>query len=421
MKNILTLAIKSLLNRRLASGLTIMSIAFSVALLLTVEMVRSNARSSFANTISQTDLIVGARSGSLQLLLYSVFHIGTASNNISMETYQHFKNHPAVDWTIPLSMGDSHRGYRVVATNNDFFTKYRYRKDRGIEFAAGSPLSAVLDVVIGSEVASKLGYQLDQKIVLAHGIADHAVVKHEDKPFRIVGILASTATPVDRSLYINLEGMEAIHMDWTDGAPPPSNPDSPSTVVIPEKIEVSQITAFLLRTKTRIETLRLQREINNFPDEAMMAIIPGVALNELWDGLSYAETALSLIAAFVVVVGLLGMLISLFQSLNERRREMAIFRTIGASPLTVGALLTVESFSLSLVGTTLGAGLCYGVAALLQPWIENSFGLHIGISGFNALQWIYCAATVALGSLLGVLPGIRAYRNALHDGLSLRV
>jgi putative ABC transport system permease protein len=421
MKTILSLAIKSLLNRRLASSLTVLSIAFSVALLLTVEMVRSNARSSFANTISQTDLIVGARSGSLQLLLYSVFHIGTASNNISMETYEHFKNHPAVDWTIPLSMGDSHRGYRVVATNNDFFSKYRYRKDRGIEFVVGSPLGAVLDVVIGSEVAAKLGYQLNQEIVLAHGIADHAVIKHEDKPFRIVGILASTATPVDRSLYISLEGMEAIHMDWTDGAPPASTPGTTPTVTIPDKIEVSQITAFLLRTKTRIETLRLQREINNFESEAMMAIIPGVALNELWDGLSYAETALSLIAAFVVVVGLLGMLISLFQSLNERRREMAIFRTIGASPLTVGALLTVESFSLSLVGTILGAGLCYAVAALLQPWIENSFGLHIGISGFNALQWIYCVATIAFGSLLGVLPGIRAYRNALHDGLSLRV
>jgi putative ABC transport system permease protein len=117
---VLSLAYQSLKNRQLTSVLTVLSIALSVTLLLGVEQVRVGARESFANTISQTDLIVGARGGTLQLLLYAVFRIGTATNNISYESYEHFRSHPAVAWTIPYSLGDSHRGYRVVGTTEDF-------------------------------------------------------------------------------------------------------------------------------------------------------------------------------------------------------------------------------------------------------------------------------------------------------------
>jgi putative ABC transport system permease protein len=418
---ILRLALQSLRNRRFTSGLTICSIGFSAALLLTVEMVRTNARSSFSNTISQTDLIVGARSGSLQLLLYTVFHMGTASNNISMDTYEHFASHPAVEWTIPISLGDSHKGYRVVATTNQFFQHYRFRKDRQVEFASGGQLNGTLDVVLGADVARKLKYQIGDAVVLAHGIAERTVIKHEDKPFKVVGILKPTATPLDRSLYITLEGMEAIHMDWQDGAPPASTDAGAVQTPLPEQIEIQQITAFFLRTKARIETLRLQREINDYANEAMLAIIPGVALNELWDGVSYAETALSLVAAIVVIVGLLGMLIAIYNSLNERRREMAIYRTIGAAPSTVIFLLVTESLALSAAGTVLGSGLCIALTALLQPWIESEFGLYLSISGFNGLQWAYLAVTIAAGGIMGFIPGWRAYRNALSDGLSLRV
>jgi len=167
---LLSLAYRSLRNRKLTTILTLLSLALSVSLWVGIEHIRSGARESFSNTISQTDLIVGARGGSLQLLLYTVFHMGSPTANVSYESYDKFKKHPAVSWTIPISLGDSHRGYRVVGTNEDFYRHYRYRQDREIEFHQGRAPSDVFELALGSEVAQKLAYKLGDRIVVTHGL-----------------------------------------------------------------------------------------------------------------------------------------------------------------------------------------------------------------------------------------------------------
>jgi putative ABC transport system permease protein len=216
------LAYQSLLNRWFTTLLTALSIAISVSLFLGVEKVRTGAREGFSNTISQADLIVGARTGATQLLLYSIFHMGEATNNISFKSYQAIKSKPSVEWTIPYSLGDSHRGYRVVGTDENFYAHYHFRQDQGIRFREGAEAKGVFDVVLGSDVAELLGYRLGQKIVLSHGLSEGGGIEHDNRPFQVVGILDRTATPIDRSLYITLEGMEAIHIDWQSGAPPRS-------------------------------------------------------------------------------------------------------------------------------------------------------------------------------------------------------
>ncbi|MBN8731295.1 MAG: ABC transporter permease [Acidobacteria bacterium] len=419
---LLSLAYHSLRNRLLTTALTVVSIALSVALLVGVEQVRRGARESFSNTISQTDLIVGARGGSLQLLLYAVFRMGSATNNISYESYQILARHPAVEWTIPYSLGDSHRGFRVVGTTEEFYTRYRFRRHRKIEFAAGRAPREIFEVAIGSDVASALGYKIGDAVTLTHGVASgRGILDHDDRPFRIQGILARTATPVDRSLYIPLEGMEAMHMDWADGAPPMPGEETPAASIRKEHLQIKQITAFLLRARSRIDTLRLQREINTFEDEPLMAIIPGVALNELWRTIGYAEDALSVVTAFVLVVGLLGMLVSLYTSLNERRREMAILRAVGAGPRTIIFLLVTESGLLALAGTVLGVGLAYALALTAQPLVERHFGLFIPLVRPTAAGWAYLSAVVVAGVLIGFVPAVKAYRNALADGLGVRL
>jgi putative ABC transport system permease protein len=411
-----------LLNRRLTSTLTLLSVMLSVALLIGVERVRQGARESFKNTISQTDLIVGARGGTIQLLLYAVFRMGSATANLSYETYEKIKNNPDVAWTIPYSLGDSHRGFRVVGTTADFYEHYRYRHDKKPEFEAGGKVpSGMFEVALGGDVAGKLGYKLGDKIILAHGIADVAIQKHDDKPFTVVGILQKTATPIDRSVYITLEGMEAIHADWQDGAPPVPGKEISPQQLAQQHVKIGAITAFLLGCKSRIDTLRLQRMINDYEDEPLMAIIPGVALDELWEGLSYAEDGLRVVSAFVVVVGLLGMLVSIYNSLNERRREMAILRSVGAGPRLIFSLMGMESMVLTVVGTALGVVLMYGLLFTLQPVIERHFGLAIPIAPPGAAEWIYLATIFVLGLVLGIVPAARAYRNTLHDGLTIRI
>ncbi len=419
---IFKLVVKSLRNRWLTSLLTLSSIALGVALFLGIERVRLGVRESFSSAISQTDLIVGARGGSLPLLLYSVFHIGNATNNISYKSYLHFNQHAAVKWTIPLSLGDSHRSYRVVATDSSFYENYRYRGDRRVELSQGVPANEILDVVLGSDVAEKLHYKLGDKVVLAHGISEGAsIFEHADKPFRIVGILRKTTTPIDRALLITLEGMEAIHMDWKEGAPPLPGEEIKTDSLKKENIKVGQITSFLLRTKSRIDALRLPREILDYADEPLMAIIPGVALGELWNGISYAEDALKIVSTFVVVVGILGLLVSLLTSLNERRREMAILRVLGAGAARMMGLLIFETTILTFGGILFGLILIFGGLYLSQSWIESYFGLFIPIEPLRSSDWLYLVGLLLASIIVGAVPAIKAYRTSLADGLSPKI
>ena len=421
MRSLFGLAYSSLINRKLTTALTIASITLSVALLIGVEKIRQGARESFSNTISQTDLIVGARTGSIQLLLYSVFHIGDAINNISYSSYLHFKHNSSTEWTIPYSLGDSHRGYRVVATDEDFYRHYHYRQDHGIVLDKGKIAEGVFDVVLGADVAKTLHYELGQKIVLSHGTAEGFGMSHADKPFTIVGIMTRTATPIDRSVYITLEGMEAIHMDWKDGLPPVAGRGISAALIKKEDIKIGNITAFLLRTQSRVQSLYLQREINEYNGEPLLAIMPGVALSELWQGVSFAENGLRLVTFFILLSGLFGMLISLYTSLNERRREMAILRGLGTSPLKILFLLMFESTLLTICGAFLGVVSVYLCLFIARPLIESSFGLYIPIRLLSATEWGYLALVFTGGFAIGLIPAWRAFRNTLSDGLTIRV
>ena len=417
---LLSLAYHSLMKRKLTTTLTVLSIALSVALLTGVENIRTSARDSFAGTISQTDLIVGARGGSLPLLLYTVFHMGTATNDITFKTYEHFRNHPAVDWTIPLSLGDSYRGYRVVGTTADFYSHYRFRRDRQVQLVAGRVPEGIFDVALGWDASQDLKNKIGDEITVTHGISEgKGIFRHDDRPFTVTAILEKTATPVDRSVYVTLEGIEALHLDWGDGAPPVPGEETPTSKIKKEDLHVTQITAFLLRTKSRIDTLRLQREVATFEAEPLQAIIPGFALSELWSTIGYAEDALIVVSVLVTIVGLLGMMVSLYTSLNERRREMSVLRAVGAGPGKIIALLVFESGLLALAGAVLGLAIAYGAILLAQPVVENRFGLFLPIESPTTAGYAYLGAVIVAGLTIGFVPALKAYRNSLVDGLSV--
>lgn len=411
---ILTLALKSLWNRRYTALLTLLSIALSVALLLGVERVRTEARQSFANTISGTDLVVGARSGSIQLLLYSVFRIGNATNNISWQSYREIAQRPEVSWTIPISLGDSHRGYRVMGTTIDYFEHYRYGRKQPLVMAEGRRFAELYDAVLGAEVAKELDYRLGQTIVLAHGAGDVSFMEHADKPFRVVGILKPTGTPVDRTVHVSLEAIEAIHSDgWMGGVPSPA-------AAAPD-LTPRAITAFLVGLKSKTAVFRVQRFVNDYREEPLLAVLPGVALQELWDAMGVAEQVLLAISGFVVLVGLTGMITVLLAGLRERRREMAILRALGARPGQVFLLLVCEAGSLALAGVMAGMALLYLLLFAIRPVIEAQFGLHLGLDAPSAHELTIAGLVVACGFVVGALPAWRAYRYALADGMTIRL
>ena len=419
---LLRLALASLGNRRFTALLTVFAIALSVCLLLAVERVRSEARASFANTISGTDLIVGARSGSINLLLYSVFRIGNATNNIRWDSFERFAEHRQVKWAIPISLGDSHRGYRVMGTSTAYFEHYRYARSQPLQLREGRTITDdPFEVVLGAEVAQALGYGLGEQIVLAHGVARISLLKHDDKPFSVVGILGRTGTPVDRTLHISLAGMEALHIDWQNGMPARGAAQVSAEQARAMDLQPKQITAFLLGLNSKIATFSLQREINEYRGEPLLAILPGVALQELWSLMGTAEKALFVVSLFVVLTGLIGMLTAILASLNERRREMAILRSVGARPWHIAGLLVVEAFALALAGVLLGLLLLYLGIAGAQGYVQAHYGLYLPLSAPNGYEWRLLGAILAAALLIGCVPAWRAYRQSLADGLSIRL
>ena len=417
---VLALAWKSLFNRRFTAFLTIGSIALSVMLLIGVERLRTEAKSGFANTISGTDLIVGARSGSIQLLLYAVFRIGNATNNISWESYQDIAGNKAVQWSVPISLGDSHRGFRVMGTDHAYFDHYKYARNRSLRFTQGKPFEDLYDAVIGSEVGRKLGYKLDDPIVIAHGAGKVSFHEHADKPFKVVGILAPTGTPVDQTVHVSLAGIEAIHIDWQSGAPVPGLTISAEQA---RKMDLSPkvITAFLLGLKSKIVTFKLQRDINEYKEEPLLAILPGVALTELWGVMNMAEQVLLVVSIFVVLVGLSGMLVALLTSLNERRREMAVLRSVGAQQKHIFTLMVSEACVLTAVGIGAGLALLYVIMAVAQPIIQDRLGVYVGLGLPSGYELSLLGLVLLAGTFVGCIPAYRAYRNSLADGLTIRI
>ncbi|MGH1413474.1 MAG: ABC transporter permease [Pelagimonas sp.] len=411
-----SVAMRSVLSRRLTTSLTVLAIALSFALVQVVDIVRSGARSSFTNTISQTDLIVGARTGNVQLLLYSVFHLGNAANNISWQSYQALSEHDAVEWIVPLSLGDSHKQYRVIGTTDEFFSRYRFAQDSHLSFASGKSFEELFDVVIGADVAQTLNYEIGTSLVIAHGL--ESFVAHDDLPFRVSGILQKTHTPVDRSVYVSLQALEAVHRDVS--ALRESLGDVVPAQHLFRKVDLTPkaITAALVGVKDKIQIFGLQRDINEYRPEPLTAIIPGVTLSELWRVTGLAEQALRLVAWAVLLAALLGMIATFVAGLTAREREFAILRTIGAAPQHVVILILVEVFFLVFIALIVSIILVGLILVGANPFLQDGFGVSLPpITGISE-QWRTLLFFVVVAPLAALVPAYEAYRKTITSQLA---
>jgi putative ABC transport system permease protein len=420
MNHLLILAIRSAWNRRLTLSLTLIAIALSVTMLLGVQRVRDEAHQGFNHSVTGTDLIVGARTSPVQLMLYAVFRIGEATNNIRWQAYKDISASPMVAWTIPISLGDSHHGFPVLGTEQTYFDHFHYGDGDGLVFKEGRPFKDTFDAVLGSDVAEQMGYHLGQRIILSHGMGMVGLPEHSDKPFTVVGILAPTGTPVDRTVHISLEAITAIHLDWVGGAKMPGF-SIPSEFVHKFDLTPKEVTAVLVGLKSRVAVFRMQRNVNDYEKEPLLAVMPGVALEQLWQVVGVAEKALLAISAMVVVVGLSGLIAVVLAGLNERRRELAILRSVGARPLDVFLLLTAEGLFVTVMGVVLGVVFLTLMTIALGPVLKTHYGLAIQIQFVSPEEFKLLAAVVGVGLFASLIPGYRAYRLSLADGLTPRI
>ena len=420
MNLLLRLAVLSAWNRRYPLGLALLAIVLSSTLLFGIERLRQDVRVSFAQSVSGTDLIVGTRGSPLQLMLYTVFRLGEPSGTMRWSSAKALARHPDVAWTIPIALGDSHRGFPVIGTNADYFAHFKYGAGHPLRLKDGQPFAQLFETVLGAEVAERLGYRVGDRLVLAHGSGVLGLAEHADKPFVVSGILRRTGTPVDRSVHIGLEAMEAIHLDWQGGAPLPGL-NIPAEYVRKFDLTPKAVTALLIGLKSRSAVFAMQREISRWPDEALTAALPAVALDELWHLLDNGEQALRLVSALAMVSGLAGMVAVVLAGLDQRRRELSILRSVGAAPRHLFTLLALEGIGLTLLGTLLGIALQGTLAVLGGGWLEARYGIAPSLFSASSEELTLFAAIVAAGGIASLLPGYRAYRLSLSDGLTPRL
>jgi putative ABC transport system permease protein len=405
------LATKSLFNRKGSVVLTILAMSVSIFVLLGVEHIRSQTKESFNSTVSGVDLIVGARTGSLNLLLYSVFRIGSPTNNIDWETYQTISTNPKVAWAIPISLGDSHKGYRVMGTSTDYFKHFSYGNKRQLNFAAGQAFNDLFDVVLGAEVAKTLGYSLGDKITLAHGLGSTSFSLHDDRPFTVAGILASTGTPVDQTVHISLQGIEAIHIDWKQGVKIPGRTIQTEQLAA-LTLTPKTITAFMLGLNSRMTIFQMQRDINNYRQEPLSAILPGVALSELWQMIGILENTLRLISGLILIAALLGLSAMMLASIREREHEIHLLRVIGAPPSYLFLLVEMEALLISFLSLVIALSGLYLGLLLSGDFLTSSVGLQMSFALFSGNNFLFILLVIGATIVAAALPSFFAYRNA---------
>jgi putative ABC transport system permease protein len=398
----LRIAWRSLLYRKGSVVLTVAAIAVSVFTLLGTEHVRQAAKHSFNSTISGVDLIVGPRTSDVNLLLTTVFRIGHPSQNMSWHSYQQLLADKNVAWAIPMSLGDSHQGFRVVGTEVQFFTHFKYGQSRTLTYTSGQHFSGLYDVVLGAQVASQLNYVVNDKLVLAHGLSATSFHQHDSYPYKVVGILAATGTPVDNALYVSLPGLEAIHQKAD-----PTNVGSDD-----QRLEPTSISAALIGLTSKLAIFKVQREINTATNEPLTAILPGVALTQLWQMSSSLENTLQLMTRLILFASLLGLAAMLIATLRERRYEFSVMRTLGASARTIFLLVQMESLCVALSGIVLGTITLIISIIIGEHLVAAQFGIDIGLT---RLSWHHAATLlyVVFGAMfVTTLPALISFMRS---------
>lgn len=425
MNTIFRLAIKSIRYRKSAIILSVISIALSVVLLLGIERIRSGIEESFTNTISGTDLIVGARTGNLSLLLSTVFHRGNVNQGISWTSYETVKSNPQVDWTIPISLGDSHKGFAVVGTNSDFFKHYRYGSNLLLDTESGQMAISDMKTIIGAKVAEELGYKVDDAIVLTHGMGAEDFSNHKENPFTVTAILKPTGTPIDNSVLVFLNALDDIHSEFyhqdIDPFATMENADDHHEHNHDRgESHPETITGFFVGVKNKSNILQLQRLINDNASESLTAIMPVVTLLELWGVINPIENVLKLISLVVLFISLGSILTTILTSLNQRRREMSILRSIGARPRLIFGLIILESIGIVLAGIILGISLLIVTLIISQPLFSQNFGIRLDVWHASLNEIYILLAILISGLFIGLFPAFQSYKQTLGDGLTIK-
>jgi putative ABC transport system permease protein len=417
------IAWRSIQQRALVSLLTAVSMGLGVALVVSVLVVYGVVYESFNRGGEGYNLIIGAKGGKEQLVLNTVFYLSQPIGNIPYSFYEELtegKFAADVETAIPVCMGHSYQGFRVVGTIPEMFTELKYHGDQSYTFDQGENFKAenAFDGVLGATVAARTGLQVGEQL---RGIAGGGHVDKE--PFTVVGILAPTGTPVDRAVFVNMRGFQHIHNAGSahaeeERADKPGHDDHAD--------EIKEINAVLVCLRSAPGkpgeaapglTNTVASAINN--GHVAQAVVPGTVIAYLFEGIvGKLQWILLGMAVLTVVVAGISIMVSIYNSMSDRRHEIAVMRALGARRVTVMLIILMESILLSLLGGALGLLLGHGMIWACSPWIVEWTGVVVGLLQFQWMELVLIPGLIVLASAVGYLPALTAYRTDVARSLT---
>jgi len=411
------IAAASIRSRIVPTILVMIALTTSMALLLAVDRIQDATKRGFNQSLSGVDLVLGPRGSGIELILYTVFHLGKPTNNITTETLEDIESKPFIEWAIPIALGDSHRGFRVISTTAKYFDHIQFGGDQSLTFEAGRPFSALNDVVIGSAVADELDYSVGSSIFVTHGSEALGKV-HDDFAFKVSGILNPTGTPTDQAIFVSLEGYELIHLGWTNGSQAVSLKNLDVSQIPKERLYPKTITAAYLGLSSKLNLFKVSRSINEYAEEPVNAVIPGVALAELWSMLGSIDIVFRIFNWLIIAISLIGMVTMTLTGLDSRTREMTILRALGATPANLASMVLIETAIVSITAVLLAIGLVrlltWGAADFLSHWA----GVRIDLTWINFSELSTLMTIVLAGLCASLIPAVMVYRRSLARGFS---
>ena len=409
------IVLASMRSRLIPIVLVIVALSTSMALLLAIDRVHDATKTGFNQSLSGVDLVIGPRGSGLELVLYTVFHLGKPTNNITTTTLSDISKNPMIEWAVPVALGDSHRGFRVISTTNKYFDHVKFGDVQSIEFAQGVPFEKLHEVVIGSEVAKTLGYKLGTSLFVTHG-SETLGKSHDDFAFQVSGILAPTGTPTDKAVFVSLEGYELIHLGWSNGSKAISLRDLDASAIPRDRLYPKTVTAVYLGLTSKLGLFKFIRTVNEYPDEAISAVIPGVALAELWSMVGAVDKAFQILNWLIIGISLVGMVTMTLTGLDSRTREMTILRSLGASPYALASLVLLETLVIGLFAVASAVGLVRLLTWAAADFLSDWTGIRTELTWLTPTEFFTLIIIVLAGLVTSLIPAAMVYRRSIHRG-----
>jgi len=391
---------KSLRQHGLATVLTSLSMALAAGLLFSVWVIRDQVHAALTETTGGFDAVLGARSSKLQLVLNAIFHLEASPANIEWSDYEEISRHPSIAVAVPIAMGDNYRGFRVVGTVPDFFTRTEFAPSRKYRVRAGGRLfdPTLREAVAGSFAAQKLKLGPGGRLRPYHGLNFDPNQQQHEEEYVVVGVLEPSNTPADRVIWIPLEGVQKMGGHSEKAA--------------------AEVSAVLLKLRTPVAGRNLDMLYNKQGSRLTFAWPIGATVAELLNRFDWMEVVLRQLTYLIAIISGLSILATMYNSMSARRRQLAIMRALGARRMTVFRSIVMEAAAIGAIGIVVGSVIYFVITSAAANVVRNQTGIVLWPFAWHPIFCFGALGLLALSAVAGVVPALQAYRTDVAAGLA---